>query len=372
MKKNCEAVIIGGGIIGCSIAYYLAKEKLDVALFEEGSIGANTTSAAAGMLGSHSECEGDYDVFFPFARSSQAAYATLKDELFELSGIDIGYKTGGILKLAYSELDKAKLQSLLTQPTVQWLEPKSVREMEPAVTPDLTGAAYIKDDVSVLPIGACRAFAESAMKLGASLIEHTAVESVQKRGSRYIVHTNQGSVTADHVVVANGIQSTAFFKELGLPHQLSPVKGECLSVNDEKGSLEHTLFHDFFYIMPRKNGRLVIGATMIENDWDTGVSLNGIETLISKAKRMYPAVEEMKVDSVWAGLRPQTFDQRPFIGRHPEEEGIIFASGHYRNGILLAPATGQMVRDLILNRKIKSEWLEAFKVERPMPMKVGG
>ncbi|HWL11879.1 MAG TPA: FAD-dependent oxidoreductase, partial [Ureibacillus sp.] len=154
----------------------------------------------------------------------------------------------------------------------------------------------------------------------------------------------------------------------GLNHQLTPVKGECLSVIDEKATLNHTLFHEHCYIVPRNNGRLVIGATMLENDWSDGVSLGGIDALIAKAKTMLPTIADMKIDSFWSGLRPQTGDQKPFIGHHPEDEGILFATGHYRNGILLAPATGQMIRDLILKREVKNEWVEAFKIDRPQPL----
>lgn len=155
-----------------------------------------------------------------------------------------------------------------------------------------------------------------------------------------------------------------FFHQLGLTNTLTPVKGECVSVSYEKPLLKHTLFHEHCYIVPRNNGRLVIGASMVEGDWNEHVSLGGIESLINKAKTMLPSITEMKIESFWAGLRPQTFDQRPFIGHHPDDEGILFATGHYRNGILLAPATGQMIRDLIMKKEIRKDWMEAFKINR--------
>lgn len=364
MNQTFEVAIIGGGIIGCSIAYYLAKEKMNVAVFEGDQIGSKSTSAAAGMLGAHSECDGDLDVFFPFARSSQYAYSQLKEELNHVSGFDIGYRKGGILKLAYNEPDRNGLRSILSQPTVKWLDKETVREMEPDVSSNLLGAAYIEEDVHVMPNAVCQAFAKGAQLLGASLFEYSPVLDIQKKDNSFMIQTATGQVEAKHVVVASGVWSTAFFKKLGLDHQLTPVKGECLSVIDEKAILKHTIFHDHYYIVPRNNGRLVIGATMIENDWNERVSLRGIDTLIAKAKTMLPTVAHMKIDSFWAGLRPQTFDQKPFIGHHPEEEGILFATGHYRNGILLAPATGQMIRDFILKKQIKNEWVEAFKIDR--------
>ena len=128
------------------------------------------------MLGAHSECDGDFEVFFPFARSSQQAYSTLKEELNELSGIDMRYRKGGILKLAFSEADKNDLRRLLSQPTVKWLEADDVRKSGTSCfTSNLLGAAYIEDDVNVLPIAVCQAFAKSAQILGASIFEYTPV-----------------------------------------------------------------------------------------------------------------------------------------------------------------------------------------------------
>ncbi|KGR76964.1 glycine oxidase ThiO [Ureibacillus sinduriensis] len=370
MIDKFEVAIIGGGIIGCSIAYYLAKEKMNVAVFEGNQIGMKTTSAAGGMLGAHSECDGDFDAFFPFARSSQFAYSELKEQLNHLCGLDIGYRKGGILKLAFNESDRNELQSILSQPTVKWLDKETLSEMEPHISNKLLGAAYIEEDVNVLPMAVCQAFAKSAQILGATINEYSPVHNIHKKENGFLIETTTGQVEAEYVVVANGVWSTTFFKQLGLDRQLMPVKGECLSVIDEKMTLKHTIFHDHCYIVPRSNGRLVIGATSIENDWNEKVSLDGIETIIAKAKTMLPNIAHLKIDSFWAGLRPQTFDRKPFIGHHPEEEGILFATGHYRNGILLAPATGQMIRDLILKRQVNNEWVEAFKIDRHQPFAI--
>lgn len=364
MQKSYEVAVIGGGIIGSAVAYYLAKEQIDVAVLEEGQIGLKATSAAAGMLGAHSELEDEVNAFFSFARYSQSLYSTLKDELYELSGIDLGFKKGGILKLAYSELDKEELATVIAQPTVTWLEPEEVRNLVPDVAPNIVGAAFIEEDINVVPARVCQAFAKGAQLYGASIIEHTKVLHIKKQQDMFQIETTKGLIKAERVVIASGAWSTPFIRQLGLQNEMIPVKGECIAVASDNLVLKHTIFHDKYYIVPRNNGELVIGATMQENDWSEQVSLNGIETLIQKAKALFPTIGQMNITNCWAGLRPQTLDQKPFIGYHPEDHKVLFATGHYRNGVLLAPATGEMVASLILRRDVQQEWVEEFRVDR--------
>lgn len=361
--NKVDVAIIGGGIIGSSIAYYLAKEKRKVAILEADQIGRKSTSAAAGMLGAHSEYK-EFKHLYPFARSSQLLYKELYEEIKELTAIDFEKKNGGLLKLAYSEDEKREMESILSLSSVEWLDCKEARKKVPKLSVDIIGAAYLKEDVHITPLITCNGLSKGAQLLGAEIYEHTRVLRVEKEGMGYLLKTSQGTFLANNVVVASGVWSNYFFQQLGLAHEIIPVKGECVAAINEGDPLHYSVFHDQFYIVPRNNKELIIGATKKWNDWSEDPSLDGLEEVIQKAKRMIPEVGKMKWKRAWAGLRPQTYDGFPFIGEHPEMKGLYFATGHQRNGILLAPATGKMIRDLIIGSPVEKAWIDAFKVER--------
>ncbi|WP_312099086.1 glycine oxidase ThiO [Niallia sp.] len=370
-SKQVDVAIVGGGIIGSSIAYYLAKEKKKVAILEAQQIGRKSTSAAAGMLGAHSEYK-EFQHLYPFARSSQLLYKELYEEIKELTNIDFEKKNGGLLKLAYSEKEKQELESILSLASVEWLDCKEVREKVPQLAVDIVGAAYLKEDVHITPLVACNGLSKGAQLYGAEIYEYTRVLRVEKTGIEYLVKTSQGTFIAKNVVIASGVWSNYFFQQLGLSHEIIPVKGECVAAINEGTPLHYSIFHDQFYIVPRNNNELIIGATKKWNDWSEEPTLDGLEEVIQKAKRMVPEIGKMKWKRAWAGLRPQSYDGYPFIGEHPELKGIYFATGHQRNGILLAPATGKMIRDFIIGSPVEKEWLDAFKVDRNMFAYGGG
>ncbi|QXE01985.1 glycine oxidase ThiO [Terribacillus sp. DMT04] len=363
--KQSEVAVVGGGIIGSAIAYYLVKAGYQVDVLEAGEIGSGSTQAAAGMLGAHSEYKEFGTSLYPFARTSQKLYEEAEAEIRSLAGIDIERRTGGLLKLVFTEEERASLLKLCSLEGVTWLDRASLTDKTPRLAASVLGAVHMQEDVHVMPAIACSGFHSAAQVLGAEIHTHTRVEKIEREGGHYQLQTSMGKWQAERVVIASGVWSNSILEQTGLGSPIFPVKGECIAVTNTQAPLTCSLFHDQHYIVPRNNNELIIGATKVENDWSTKPTLGGIQAVMEKARQMLPDIDEMPFLRSWAGLRPQTFDGKPIIGEHPKMKGLFIAAGHQRNGILLAPATGKMIADLLSGNDVSDQWKEAFRVDRP-------
>lgn len=348
MSLTYEVIIIGGGVIGCSIAYQLSKRKRKVLLLEKGRVGEKASSAAAGMLGAQMEF-GVEDPYYPLAKTSREMFRTLSQDLLEISGTDIELIEKGIYELAFTEEEVFQLQrrgekEFFHGEEIRWLPSSELFEREPALSTSIRGALYFPNDGQVSPVKLTEAYLKAAKIMGAEVREQTEVIQLLQNKKRITgVETKTEKIYAEHVILAGGVWSSRLDPAL----QMVPVKGECVSFRTDGTILTGTVKYKGCYLVPKQNNRMVIGATSIPDTFDESVTFTGMFELMERAKQIVPCLQKAVFEKAWTGIRPQTQSGKPYIGPHSEWEGMFLATGHYRNGILLSPVTGKMIADQI-------------------------
>jgi glycine oxidase len=368
MSTSYDVIIIGGGVNGCASAYYLSKTGKRVLLLEKERIASKASSAAAGMLGAQVEVT-EAGPLFELAKESRAMFPHLQQDLKELTGIDIELVQKGMLKLAYHEEEVLSLKKTIALQQglgekAAWISREEILRREPDLGMEMLGAMDIPMDGHVNPEKLTHAFANGAIILGAEIKEYVEVYSLQDLNQEIVkVETSEGSFAGDSIVVTAGAWSKRILSDLGLNLPSYPVKGECFSVMTDKPVLESTIFTDSCYIVPKSGNRLVVGATMVPHTFSEKVSIGGLASLMKEAIRTLPAIEHASFERTWAGIRPQTGDGLPFLGKHPTFHNLFIATGHYRNGILLSPITGKLVAGMINGWKLP-DYMRAFGIDR--------
>ncbi|MFC4403186.1 glycine oxidase ThiO [Gracilibacillus xinjiangensis] len=365
MREHYDQIVVGGGVIGCSIAYQLSKRGYRVLVIENDVIGSGASSAAAGMLGAQLEFSSD-SALFHFARQSRAFFPELSRELEEASGINIGLIQKGTMKLAFTEKQLIELKEIArfqgkAGESALLLTQKAALLKERRLTGNFLAALFFPDDGQVSAPQLTLAFAKAARNHGAVLLEHTQVsELIEQENGLKGVRTTNGLYYSDQIVMATGKDTTKW-----LPYDLAitPVKGECISVRPDQPLIESTIFSDGCYLVPKNDGSIIIGATSLHGITDKTVRVKGVQQLLTKARKIIPAIEHAQLEHFWAGIRPQTSDGFPYIGEVPGRDGVYVAAGHYRNGILLSPITGMMVADLI-EGKAAAKYAASFALNR--------
>jgi glycine oxidase len=352
MNTTYDVIIVGGGVIGTSIAHYVSKTKKRVLVLEKNTIASGASSAAAGLLGVQAEWE-TYDPLYDLARKSLNMFSSLATELRETTGVDIGYREKGIYKVACTLKEERHLRQTMAWQQqageeAEWLTGEKLREREPSVSLDVIAAVYYPTDGHVLAPELTRAFMLSAARHGTDIREYTDVHRLLIEDKKVIgVETNHGTFYGEQVVVAAGAWSTPFLRLFDETYGTYPVKGVCIAVLSEQPLLDVPIFKEGFYIVPKPNGRYIIGATVIPRSFNQSVEVGDIAELLHKAKELVPKIEYATWDTAWAGLRPQSETNYLYIGKHDEIEGLYACTGHYRNGILLSPISGYMMAELL-------------------------
>ena len=355
LPKTSDVVIIGGGVIGLAIARALSRRGMrDVTLIERGGLGAEASSAAAGMLAPQAEAN-RADAFFYLTCKSRDMYPGFAADLLSETGIDIELETTGTLYLGFTEYDAHELQEryqwqMKAGLPVQMLTPDEARELEPNVSPDVQIVLKFPFDTQVENRRLVTALSVANQRAGVRLVSNTTVTSLNISHGRISgVVTSSGSIATDNVVVAGG----AWVSMLGLPDKalpdigIEPVRGQMLCFDANPPVARHVIYSPRGYVVPRRDGRLLAGSTTEFAGFDCRVTAAGIQSITNAALEICPVVSRLSLAASWAGLRPRAADGLPVLGPCAEIAGVFYATGHYRNGILLAPLTGEILASAI-------------------------
>ena len=354
-----RVAIVGAGAIGLAIGWRLAEAGCAVDLYERGQAGRGASWAAAGMLAAGVETEPGEERLLDLTRASQALWPEFARALEAAAGVDVGYRDEGTLVVALTRDDAEQLRNLATFQrgcgiALDWLDGAAARAREPHLTPRTVGAVFSPHDHQVDNRRLVGALVKAVAGAGARLHEQCDVALDVVGGRAVGVIVAERRTPADVVVLCAGAWSRSV---AGLPPDarppVRPIKGQMLAVRMDPAAplLRHVVWAPKAYLVPRRDGRLLIGATVEERGFDTANTAGAIYGLLDGAWRAVPAIEELPIDEMWTGFRPGSRDDAPLLGASAVDN-LILATGHHRNGILLTPITADAIRDLVLTGRL--------------------
>lgn len=348
-----DVAVVGGGIIGLAVGWRAAQRGMRVVVLERDAPGSGATHAAAGMLAPASEANLAERDLLALGLASAARFPAFVAELREVAGVDPGFLPCGTLVVARDRdeaeaLERERRAREELGLDVARLRPSEARRREPALAPTLRLALDVPDDHAVDPRALAAALAAAVPAAGGEVRAGAAVARVDVADGRVAGVTLAGGerVAAGQVVVAAGAWTGAL---AGLPEDarvpVRPVKGQILRLRDPAGPglLQRVVRMERGYLVPRGDGRYVLGATMEERGFDTDVTAGAVSELLRDAGELVPGIAELVLEELEAGLRPGTPDNAPALGPSPAVAGLHWAAGHHRNGILLTPITAELV-----------------------------
>jgi len=359
-SKRADVVIVGGGIIGMAIAWRACQRGMSATVLERDAVGQGTSRVAAGMLAPVVEVEfGEAGRrLLDLGMRSAQLWPAFASELEACAGASLGLMRTGTLLVARDEDDARQLERQLAFRrslglAVTRLRPSEARDREPALAPTMRLALEVPDDHSIDPRLVLAALRQACESVGVRLREHAPVVRVELDGAGEhatgVTLQDGERVAAGKVVLAAGPWSEEIE---GLPAgvrvPVRPVKGQLLRLRDPEGPglLQRVVRFDGGYVVPREDGRYVLGATVEERGFELAPTAGGVYEMLRDAHELIPGISELEIEELSVGLRPGTPDNAPVIGPAAVRD-LIWATGHYRNGILLAPLTAELVTDLL-------------------------
>ena len=367
-----DVVIIGGGIIGCSIAFRIAQARLSVIVLDRGEPGAEASSAAAGMLAPQGETV-EPPSFADLCLASRELYPQFAVEVEEAGGLEVGYRRDGTLLVALDYTEEKELEEVYHHQTrrglsLEPLNSAQTHEHLQGLSLAIRGGLFVSGDHWVDNERLMRALVEGCRQRGVQINSDQTVRRLNAKDGRVLsVEATSRSATvatsysADQFILAAGVWSPEIAATLGIKLVAQPCRGQMMEFDAEK-ELPHVVRAGHHYLVPRSNRRIAVGTTAEYVGFEKRVTGEGLRSILEGAMRVAPLVKDLRFRRAWAGLRPDTADHLPVLG-YGEPTNLIFATGHFRNGILLAPVTAQLTSELILKGSA-SQPLELYSPAR--------
>lgn len=371
-RTNQDILIVGGGVIGLSIARKLhQKGAAKITIIERGKLGQESSFAAAGMLAAQAETD-KADDFFHFCIKSRELYPQFADELKDETGADIELDKSGTLFLALTEEDEREIRHRFEWQKkaglrVEYLSAAEVRQVEPFISPDTRAALFFPDDRQVENRQLLDALQKYVALNKINVVENAEVKSLLVKNEKITgAETQSGNFLAAKTVIAAGAWTSHIkIGENILPglRNVKPIRGQMLGFHTAKRLFSKVIYSPRGYIVPRRDGRILVGATMEDVGFDKSVTTDGIDFVRENALEIAPSLVNLERSEKWSGLRPFAPDGLPILGGFPQVENLFVATAHYRNGILLAPLTAEILASKIVENK-DSEYLRIFSPNR--------
>ncbi len=368
--RRFDALIAGGGVIGLSCAWRASQRGLSVCVLERDRVGSGATDVAAGMLAPVGEASWGEESLLHLNLASHGLWPRFASELERESGAASGFARIGALHVA---LDRDETEDLRRQHELhrehglesEWLEPAACRELEPGLAPSVAGGVLAPHEGAADPRQLSAALLAALRARGAAVLEGAEVAEAEFGDGVSVTTSDDRTVRGDALVLATGCFSgqTPWLAPEARP-PVRPVKGEILTLRQRADApvCERIVVGDRLYMVPREDGRLLVGATVEERGFDTTVTAGGVHELLREAYRTLPEIAETELVEMRAGLRPGTPDNAPLIGPSGPE-GLLVATGHFRNGMLLAPATAEAIAALLAGERTGLD-ISAFDPDR--------
>ena len=364
--KKYDAVVAGGGLIGASIAFELAQAGLHVGVFDAREPGREASWASAGIISPAPEGPAMIPLV-ALSKASAAIYPKFIKAVEEACGQNVEYRADGAMEVFWEGDVREEISTLLAVYhgvglRAEALTRERAKELEPGLMEEVQGGVLRPDESSLDNRALTQATLEAAKRKGVEIFAGNGATGIWQEGRRCKgLQLTSGDVEAKWTIIAAGCFSAKI--EGAAPYApVSPAKGQMAVLRCEAVNIQHVLWSENIYLVPRNDGRILAGSTVERIGFDHDVTAGGMKKIMNGAIELVPGLAKARIEETWAGLRPDSPDHLPILGP-TDVEGLLLATGHFRSGILLAPLTAQLMREWITTQKVSADW------ERFSPMR---